>query len=378
MSSTIESTQSPHTILVVDDEELIRNLFARWLTARGYRVLQASDAFKALECLESNDIHLMTLDINMPGISGLELLSHVKVKSPELPVLMITASGQTKTAINAMSAGACGYLIKPVQQDELLVQVIKGLEWRELWMERQTYTLTLEGKVSEQTRDIRRAHEETIHRLVAATMCRDEETGTHIVRTGLFSEILARAAGWSSIEAEHIRFAAPMHDVGKVGIPDKILQKPGRLSVDEFEIMKTHTTIGASILAGSQSPILQLAQVIALNHHERWDGSGYPNGISNEAIPTAARIVSIVDVYDALTHDRIYRPAFPEATALAMMRDQQGIQFDPGLLVTFFTVLDEIHELAVENPDTPTDAPVQSFSSPLRAFSVPFSRELNV
>ena len=158
-------------------------------------------------------------------------------------------------------------------------------------------------------RAIRIAHEETIHRLVTASLCRDEETGMHIKRTGLLSELLARAAGWSEADAEIIRLAAPMHDVGKIGIPDAILQKPGKLTPAEFETMKTHTLIGAGMLDGSQSAILAMAREIALCHHEHWDGTGYPRGLAGMAIPEPARILSIVDVYDAMTHSRVYRSA---------------------------------------------------------------------
>jgi len=378
MSASIVSTNSSATVLVVDDEPLIREMVARWLAAGGYRCLQASGAREAWHVLQSYEVHLVTLDIAMPGESGLDLLGKIKADFPEVPVLMLTASGQTDTAIKAMTAGACGYLIKPVQQEELLVQVIRGLEWRQLWLERRAYTESLEQKVLQQTRVIRQAHEETIHRLVTATMCRDEETGAHIVRTGLFSEVLARAADWSAAETERIRFAAPMHDIGKIGIPDAVLQKPGRLTDEEYEVMKRHTTIGAAILAGSQSPVLQLAREIALNHHERWDGKGYPSGLAGEAIPMSARIISIVDVYDALTHDRIYRRALPEEKALAMMREQQGTQFDPLLLATFFTVLDEIHELAKLNPDEVSqDSMARSFAAPVVNLAVPLTTMVN-
>ena len=351
MSTAITPAITSSAVLIVDDEPYIREMLARWLTASGYRPLQAANSAEAWRCLEANEVHLVTLDIAMPGESGLDLLAKLKAGFPEMPVLMLTATGTTKTAIAAMTAGAFGYLVKPVQQEELLVQVSRGLEWRQLWLERRAYTQSLEKKVIEQTRVIRQAHEETIHRLVAATMCRDEETGAHIVRSGLCTEVLARAAGWSDTEAQRIRLAAPMHDIGKIGIPDAILQKPGRLTAEEYDVMKTHTTIGADVLTGSQSPVLQLAREIALNHHERWDGKGYPAGLAGDAIPVAARMVSIVDVYDALTHDRVYRRAFSEEQALTMMREQQGAQFDPLLLTVFFTVLEEVHELSMQNPD---------------------------
>lgn len=359
MSSELSNEQTA-SILIVDDESVMRDLLVRWLTSHGYRCLQAAGASQAWDVLKAEPVRLITMDVNMPGESGMSLLQRVKAEFPDIPVVMLTASGATGTAIEALTAGALSYLIKPIQQQELTVQVERGLEWRQLMLERRDYTTGLEQKVREQTRVIRQAHEETIHRLVAATMCRDEETGAHIVRTGLYSEVLARAAGWSQAEAERIGLAAPMHDIGKIGIPDAILQKPGRLTPDEFEVMKGHTTIGAEVLACSLSPVLQLAREIALNHHERWDGKGYPNGIAGEAIPESARILTIVDVYDALTHDRVYRPTMSQAEAFSTMQSQQGTQFDSMLLTTFFTILDEINEISRQNPDSELGIAVRS------------------
>jgi HD-GYP domain-containing protein (c-di-GMP phosphodiesterase class II)/CHASE1-domain containing sensor protein len=217
--------------------------------------------------------------------------------------------------------------------------------------EKRRYALELEEKVREQTADVRRAQEEVIYRLVSASQWRDEETGMHVRRTGLLSEVLAKAAGWSAAEAEVIRQAAPMHDVGKIGIPDAILRKPDRLTPEEFEVMKTHTLIGAEMLAGSDVPMLQTAREIALNHHERWDGQGYPRGISGHDVPESARILAIVDVYDALTHDRVYRPAMPEDEVLEIMRQGAGAHFDPLLLAHFFMHLPEIRRIAEQHPD---------------------------
>jgi putative two-component system response regulator len=205
--------------------------------------------------------------------------------------------------------------------------------------------------VREQTRTIYEAHEETIHRLITASSFRDEETGAHIRRTGLFSEALARTIGWSNSECDLLRMAAPMHDLGKIGIPDAVLRKPGRLTAEEFEVMKRHTTIGARMLEGSSSPVLQLAREVALSHHERWDGTGYPHGTGGESISEAARIVAVVDVYDALTHHRVYRPALPEAEVLEIMHDGAGTHFDPALLAVFLTILDQIRAIADAHPD---------------------------
>jgi len=311
--------QPQSTILVVDDEAPVRNLLATWLTAKKFRVVRADCVAAAKRCLEGEPIDLITADINMPGGTGIDLLKHVLATQPDLPVLMLTGNRDTESAISALNAGAFGYLLKPARQDELLAQVNHGLELRRLRIERRRYTEGLEQRVREQTVEIRQAHEETIHRLVHAAATRDVETGAHIVRTGAFSEILARAAGWSPAEVERIRMAAPMHDIGKIGVPDAILRKPAGLTPEEYDVMKQHTVIGGRLLAGSNSSILTLAREIALAHHERWDGKGYPSGIAGEAIPEAARILSIVDVYDALTSDRPYRRAMKEEVVLKMM-----------------------------------------------------------
>jgi putative two-component system response regulator len=353
LASAAAGEPSQATILVVDDEAPVRNLLATWLTGRKYRCVRADSAAAARRCLETESIDLITADINMPGGSGIDLLRHVMASQPDLPVLMLTGNRDTESAISALNAGAFGYLLKPPRQDELFAQVNHGLELYRLRLERRRYTEGLEQRVREQTVEIRQAHEETIHRLVQAAACRDLETGAHIVRTGVFSEILARAAGWSPAEVERIRMAAPMHDIGKIGVPDAILRKPAGLTPEEYEIMKQHTVIGAKLLARSNSSILTMAREIALCHHERWDGKGYPAGTAGDAIPVAARILSIVDVYDALTSDRPYRRALPEAEVLKMMLAEQGTHFDPLLLTTFFTVIEEIRNAASHHPDDP-------------------------
>ena len=227
----------------------------------------------------------------------------------------------------------------------------------QLLAEKRLHADELQDRVRRQTSDIRRAQEEVIFRLLAATQCRDEETGAHVRRVGLMSEVLAHAAGWSDAEAEGIRQAAPMHDVGKIGIPDAILRKPGKLTADEFEIMKGHALLGAEMLANSKAPMLQMAAKIALGHHERWDGRGYPNKLSGDDIPECARITAIADVYDALTHARVYKPAMSEEEALGIMRSEAGSQFDPLLLAHFFLHLPEIRRIARENPDRTVEEP---------------------
>lgn len=346
---TVKPNGAP--ILVVDDEPVLRYMVTRWLASCGYDCTEAEDAETAWQHLQNNEAHLITLDINMPGMPSREFLARVKESYPETEVLMLTARAEAELAIEFLTRGAWTYLIKPVNGEELIFQVAKALEHRQLMIERREYTRNLEEQVQEQTLQIRRAHEETIHRLVNASAYRDEETGAHIKRVGLFGAALAQAVEWPADQVEHMRMAACMHDVGKIGIPDAILQKPAQLTRSEYELMKAHTVIGARMLADAESPMLRIAHEIAMNHHERWDGAGYPNGVPKSAIPEAARITTIVDVYDALTHDRVYRPAFPEAKALEMMENGRGTQFDPSLLDLFFHMLPDIRQIALLNPD---------------------------
>jgi HD-GYP domain-containing protein (c-di-GMP phosphodiesterase class II) len=209
----------------------------------------------------------------------------------------------------------------------------------------------LELEVHRRTLQIRQREEEIAIKLIAASSKRDEETGAHIRRIGLYAAEMAKVLGWSQLLIDDIKLAAPMHDIGKIGIPDNILLKPGRLTEAEFEIMKGHARIGGEMLTGSDIPMLNLASNIAIGHHEKWDGSGYPNGLKGEEIPEAARIVAIVDVYDALVHKRVYKKAFSEAEALAIMDDMASYHFDPRLYRLFLSVIDRIREIKDQNQD---------------------------
>jgi putative two-component system response regulator len=344
-------TETPTPVLVVDDEDLVRGLVAKWLTQERCQCAQAASAQAAWEYLQANEAHLVTLDVRMPGGSGTELLPKIAEACPDTSVIMMTGLDETGTAIEALTQGACAYLLKPVKRAELVFHARRALERRQLILEKREYTHRLEERVREQTATIRRREEEAIHRLLSASLWRDEETGTHIRRVGLLSELLARFADWSVADAENIRLAAPMHDVGKIGIPDAILRKPGPLTPEEFRVMQTHTLIGAKILSGSDAPMLKMAEQIALCHHERWDGGGYPAGLAGYAIPESARIVTIADVYDALTHDRVYRPAMPEEKVLTMMQQGAGTHFDSHLLALFFLHLTEMARVREQNPE---------------------------
>ena len=338
-------------ILVVDDESCIANLIRHWLEQEGYSCETASSGAEALEKLQGTAFDLMITDIKMPKLSGIELLPLAQEIVPNLAVVMITGTEDRSVANQILKAGAYGYLTKPLDQNEVLINVTNALERRRLTRESNERAKELEHDIYLRTEQLRFREEEIALRLVAAAEYRDNETGAHIRRIGLSSALLAEAAGWSRDAVDEIKLAATMHDIGKIGIPDHILLKPGKLTPEEFEVMKTHTTIGAAILGRSEVPVLQMARTIALSHHERWDGTGYPQGLSKTEIPEAARIVSIVDVYDALVHQRVYKPAVPEKEAIAIMKAARGHHFDPNLFDIFLEVLPQFRRIREQVAD---------------------------
>jgi len=333
-------------ILVVDDEPHICRLVSRWLEEDGYSCLTASGSHEALEMLERGDISLALVDILMPEMSGMELLSEIRERFGErVAVIILTAVDNHETAIQALEQGAYGYMTKPLKKNEVKISVAGGLERRRLTVAGKDYERRLEEEVRARTLDVRKREAEIVLRLISASEYRDDETGAHIRRIGLYSAALAEAAGWKPEATGIMRLAGAMHDVGKIGVPDNILLKPAKLSAEEFEVVKKHTEIGARILGGSEIPLLRMACDIALSHHEWWDGSGYPQGLAGEAIPESARIAAIADVYDALTSHRVYRPALPEDEAIRIMSKERGRHFEPRLFDLFMSALPEFHRV---------------------------------
>lgn len=351
-------------ILIVDDQKDIHDLLASYLEIEGYTCATASSGEEAQQLLEESEFHLVLTDINMPGMSGIDLLEVVRSRYADIAVLMVTAVDDRDTATRALELGAYGYLIKPFTMIDVANNVANALERRRLNLLSQEYERELERKVQERTwevqeksRQVREREEEIVFRLLSSMGFRDDETGEHARRIGLYSAEMARRLGWDVEQTESIRLAAPMHDLGKIGIDDGILRKPGKLTSEEFEEMKNHTIIGAKILAGSDIPLLQLAEEIALTHHENWNGSGYPHGLAGDDIPTSGRIVAVADVYDALVHNRVYKPAFPEEEALSIMKTGRGRQFDSKVLDVFLDSLPEMRRIRAEvkdlkNPET--------------------------
>jgi len=359
---------SNERVLIVDDEDQIRTLLARLLGAHGYDCVTAESAAAGRRALKEMPIALVLSDVNMPGESGIDFTSEVLSQYPDTAVVMVTGMDDRRFAQIAIELGAYGYILKPFKPNELIINVGNALRRRALEMENRDHRERLEQTVLERTSalrdtiaqletsdlELRRLREETIRRLSWAAEFRNQETGEHIVRVSLYCALLARLAGLDAGRTEDIRIASPMHDVGKIGIPDRIMLKPGRLTDDERKVMEAHTEMGHRILAGSDVDLLDLAALMALTHHERIDGTGYPAGTAGREIPIEGRICAIADVFDALTSDRVYRPAFQPDEAREMMEKERGKQFDAGLLDLFFGAFDDV--LAIRRSADTTNA----------------------
>jgi putative two-component system response regulator len=276
----------------------------------------------------------------MPHVDGLEVMQQLSdiAEATYLPILILSADVTPEARRDALSRGAKDFLNKPFQPDEILLRIKTLLETRLLYLQIQSQNHVLEAKVRERTRALEEAQMEIVERLAVAAEFRDDNTGQHTQRVGQMSALLAKQLGMADAQVSLVRRAAPLHDVGKIGVPDKILLKLGTLTEEEFAIVKTHTVIGARILSGGKFPLLRLAEEIAFSHHERWDGSGYA-GLSGTDIPLAGRIVAVADVFDALTQQRPYKPAWSIGEAIAEIERQRGQQFDPGVVDAFLRIV---------------------------------------
>lgn len=345
------SSSDRERILVVDDEQQVSDIIAQCLAMEGYSCDTADCVERALALCERNEYVLIVSDIMMPGKSGIDLLGIVRELYPDVAIIMVTGVDDRTTAVSALQLGAYGYVIKPFDLNEIVIGVVNALERRRLNLQSREYKKRLENDVRQQTAEIRRREEEICLRLAGACGYRDLETGAHNRRLGLYSALLTRELGWSRLEQDEIRLSITMHDIGKIGLPDSVLRKPARLTDEEFEIIKTHTVIGARMLMDSDFSLLNMAHTIALSHHEKWDGTGYPHGLAGEDIPEAARVCAVLDVYDALVHKRIYRPAMSEEKALGIMGDTRGTHFDPQIFDCFMSVLPGLRRIRSEVRD---------------------------
>jgi putative two-component system response regulator len=336
-----DATLKGAQILIVDDERPNVLLLEHILRASGYANLGATtDSSQVLELCARVPPDLVVLDLDMPDPDGFEVMEQLDAwfSSRWLPVLALSADATPAAKKQALSSGAKDFLLKPLDADEVLLRIENLLEIRFLQLQVRKQSILLERHGHEQPEDMGEARIEILKRLALAAEYRDDATGEHTQRVGRTSALLAVALGLDDDEVELIRSAATLHDLGKVGIPDRILLKPGKLDPDELEVMKSHVHLGARILSGTHLPLLVVAEQVALTHHEWWDGHGYPAGMRGEAIPLAGRIVAIADVFDALTHDRPYKKDSPLEAALIQVRDLSGSQFDPRVVEAFETL----------------------------------------
>jgi putative two-component system response regulator len=332
-------------ILVVDDEPANLKLLSLMLRTEGYHHVElVQDPREVLPRYQAARPDLILLDINMPHLDGYDVMAQIKSLSDELkpPVVVLTAQSGEDFLLRALRSGAIDFLSKPFNRRELLARVQNVLMAHLAHRLIHTQKQLLEQMVDERTQELRRSRLDIVRRLGRASEFRDNETGQHILRMSHASALLARSAGWDATACELMLNASPMHDVGKIGIPDGILLKPGPLTADERDIMKRHTTIGAEILADSGTDLLEMAREIALSHHEKWDGTGYPQQLVGTAIPEAARIVAITDVFDALTSERPYKKPWSVAETMRFMNANAGRQFDPQLLEKFTSLIPEV------------------------------------
>ena len=338
-------------ILVVDDQPQNVELLEAHLVPQGYEIVKAANGEEALGKLSTNQIDLILLDVMMPGMDGFEVTRRVRQddKHRLLPIILVTALRETEDRVKGIEAGCDDFLSKPVDKVELLARVRSLLKVKAYNDLMANYRKELEAEVTRRTEELRHAFErikasslETIYRLSMASEYRDDTTDAHIKRMSHYCAAIARRMGLDENTIETILYAAPMNDLGKIGIPDSILMKPTKLDSMEWEIMKLHTVIGAKILEGSDAEFIRLGETIALCHHEKWDGSGYPNRLSGKDIPIAARIAAIADVFDALTSKRPYRKPFSAEESLTIISEGRGSHFDPDVVDAFFAIQDEI------------------------------------
>jgi two-component system response regulator RpfG len=345
------------TIVIIDDQLTSRQILVQLVKSLEDELnIQAFESpVEGLNWMACNPVDLLLVDYKMPEMNGIEVIRKFRgnPSCEHIPIIMVTSIEDRNVRYKALEIGATDFLMKPVDHHECRARC------RNLLTQHQQYKIIrdrshwLERRVAEATSEIRLRERETLLRLAKAGEYRDEETGNHVIRMAKYSRLIAEELGFSSKEADVIEMAAPMHDIGKIGIKDNILLKPGKLTKEEFEIMKKHTRIGHEILKDSPSQFLQMGAIIALGHHEKFDGSGYPYGKKGDEIPLEARIVAVADVYDALVSERPYKNAWSVQAALEYMESQSGIHFDPDCFNAFKAQLDAILKIQNMLPDMP-------------------------
>lgn len=372
----VETLIQTANVMIVDDESVNVKVVRKHLAIAGYqRFVTSTDSRQVMELIASEMPDVILLDIMMPHVSGLDILRslHDDPSLSHVPVIVLTASDDEQTKMEALELGATDFLSKPANAPELLVRVRNALLVKAHHDYLENYAQELDRQVQKRTAELAASRLELIHCLARAAEFRDNETGRHVMRVGRYAEIIARKLGLPEEEVELIRHAAPLHDMGKLGIPDHVLLKPGTLDPDEMEIMKrhsayghetlepmsedewhtmqSHTFMGERIMDVPSSPVVALAAKIALTHHEKWDGTGYPSGLKGEQIPLAGRITAVADVFDALSNKRPYKPVFDAERCFGIMWEGRGTHFDPTVLDAFLASRDAVLQVLRELAD---------------------------
>lgn len=334
-----EQNDKPVVLVVDDIPDNIHTLSG--VLSDNYRIKAATSGTKAIQIANSKpQPHLILLDIMMPEMDGYEVCAQLKSNpmTADIPIIFVTAKAEVVDEQKGFEIGAVDYITKPISPPIVQARVKTHIALYD-------QSLSLANQVRERTAQLESSRLEVIQRLGRAAEYKDNETGMHVIRMSHYSKILAQQLDVSERWIELVFQASPMHDIGKIGIPDAVLRKPGKLDKDEWEMMQTHVQIGADIINNGDSFLLQMAQEIALYHHEKWDGNGYPHGLKGEEIPLSARIVAIADVFDALTSERPYKKAWPTEKAIALLEEEAGSHFDPTLVPIFIAQLDQLLEI---------------------------------
>lgn len=348
-------------ILIVDDEESNVKLLEQLLFQNGFHSIRwTTDPTEAVVLYQDFKPDLVLLDLNMPKMDGVQVMEKIhEVEKETYPsIIVITADNNEEAKIRSLVSGALDFLHKPFDVEEVMVRIQNMLNVRLLHNRVNHQNKVLDQRIRERTQELADTRLEVVERLGRAAEYRDNETGMHVIRMSRYTSLLAEAMGLSIDQCELLLHASPMHDIGKIGIPDHILLKPGKLDAAEWETMKTHANIGAKILSGSSSDLLNLAESIARTHHEKWDGSGYPNELKEKETPLEGRLVAICDVFDALTSERPYKKEWPVEKAIQELKDLSGLHFDPALVDKFIGILPEILNIKERYKDTQSTEPV--------------------
>ncbi|MEW6087145.1 MAG: HD domain-containing phosphohydrolase [bacterium] len=331
-------------ILIADDNKSDLELLEAILEPHGYEILKCFDGGSVLDILKREKVDLVISDVIMPGISGFDMVKKIK-EEYEIPVVLLTSLGEEEDIIRGFKSGADEFLTKPILKEEMLLRINNLLKLKKYQNSLEKEVLKRTNELWEVLKDLKQLNKEVLSRLLLASEYRDDETGNHVIRVGKYSYIIAENMNFGTEFAESMEIATPMHDIGKIAVPDRILLKPGKLTPEEFEVIKQHSLIGASILQGSKFPLIMMAYEIALTHHEKWNGLGYPHGKKENEIPVSGRIAALSDILDALTTQRPYKPAFSWEKSVSIIKSESGKTFDPRVVNILFENIDDMYSV---------------------------------